>query len=137
MEEELQKILRDVADSLVAFYKLRAPVDTGALQKSIRAEVRPDGQIAIIYLRYGAYQDLGVQGWGTAKNYAPNSPFKFRNRPDTGYNNLRKWGIPPQYWVSNPDGVPIINQGAVDLLEAELADVIEQIVATTTERTAL
>ena len=147
LEEELQTILREVADSLVAFYKLRAPVDSGALQKSIRAEVRDDGQIAIIYNRYGAYQDLGVNGlerrWGSPFSFS-NSRNRFGNPNPVGGDlpwgarvNIRKFGIRPQYWASGPDGIPLINPQATQILEEELASAIEQFVATTTERTAL
>lgn len=132
MEERIKEMMRMVADAQLAYYKSNAPVDTGALRNSIRAQIEGN-EIKIIYNRYGAYQDLGVQGWGTGKNYAPGSPFQFKDRPETGYNNMRIYGIPPQYWATEEStGLPRVTPFAVEILEEEIANAIEQIAVTTT-----
>lgn len=147
MEEEIQKLLRDIADRLITFYKDRAPVDTGALKNSIRAEVRGSGEIAVIYNRYGAYQDLGVNGversYGAPFNYT-NSVNRFGNLNPVGGGlpwgarvNIRKFGLKPQYWLSNPDGTPLLPPDAVQMLEDGIAVALEELVTSTTQRTAL
>jgi len=147
MEEEFQNILRSIADSLVRFYKGRAPVDTGALRDSIRAEVRSSGEIAVIYNQYGAYQDLGVNG--TQRSYG--SPFTFKDvRTNKGVLapvggdlpfgarvNIRKFGLRPKYWLTDPNGSPIIPNDILQTIETDLANYMEEIVSTTTERLQL
>ena len=126
IEDAWNELLNQAAQQLVDFYKFRADVfkGTGALKNSIQAQVVGD-QIDVAYLRYGVYQDFGVQGWGTGKNYAPNSPFQYKDRPDTGYNNMRIYGIPPKYWASNPDGTPRVPESVVEIIENGLARAIE------------
>lgn len=150
MEEEFQNILRTIADSLVRFYKGRAPVDTGALRNSIRAEVRSSGEIAVIYNQYGAYQDLGVRGV-VSSNKAPNSPFQFKdkrtqfgalspvggNLPYGARVNIRKFGLTPKNWITDSNGNPIIPNNILQTAEIDLANYIEKIVSTTTERIQL
>jgi hypothetical protein len=133
-EESFVFSMRDFADALIAYYKSEAPEDTGALRNSIRAEVKPDGEISIIYLRYGAYQDLGVRGV-VSSDKAPNSPFQFKDKrtrfgalSPVGGNlsygarvNIRKLGLSAQNWLTSPNGEVKIPNVALNALEESLS----------------
>lgn len=153
MEQELLDALRLFADELIRAYKTspNLPVDTGALRNSIRAEVKTTGEVSIIYLRYGVYQDLGVRGYESGDK-APNSPFQYRrdNKPSASHfmewatkrgrnpyavaANVAKFGIPARHFITDPSGQPLIPRSALDVLEQSLAAAIETNITTTTGR---
>lgn len=105
MSQETVKILQrwgeDVVKDMVAFLDTIGKTNTGQLAKSLRWEVREDGENLIMELKsapYGEYVRLGVQGAGpfTKPNKAPNSPFKFgtgTGRPGGLRASIDKWVI--------------------------------------------
>jgi hypothetical protein len=59
--EAINRLLLDIGGILVAKMKNKAPVDTGELKKSIRAEVS-NYTLQFKMLNYGSFQNYGVRG---------------------------------------------------------------------------
>ena len=80
LEEIIQAWGDDVVRDIGAFLDTVNKTNTGELKKSLRFEVRKNGEVIemeLLSANYGEFVRLGVQGIGPGKNRAPKSPFKF------------------------------------------------------------
>lgn len=83
----LDTYLLEVGNDIALKMKANAPVDTGALRSSIRAEVS-NNTLIFKMLAYGTYQNYGVSGKNDNKGKSVefgiktsgNNIFKFKNR---------------------------------------------------------
>lgn len=123
--DEFAQILRGIADNIIAIYKRQAPVKTGALRDSIRAQVSEKG-ISIIYRQYGVYTDYGTYDNRVYGAEQPPSPFEMPSwNPAPGRGGK---GIRPRYWTSLY-GVDIIGD-----MEREIAEYLQDAIASTSQR---
>jgi hypothetical protein len=97
MDIDINKALEMGARVLESRLRFQAPVDTGALKKSVKvnASLTADGfRYEVNYLKYGKFTDLG-----TGKYYRGEEP-KARWKANPGKEG--KGGIKPRYWTNLP-----------------------------------
>jgi HK97 gp10 family phage protein len=71
-QENVKQTVKDTALKIQANAKLRSPVDTGNLKRSISADISPDEMSATIFtdVEYAIHQEFGTK-------HAPAQPFLF------------------------------------------------------------
>lgn len=96
MEININQALEMGARVLESRLKFQAPVDTGALKRSVKvnASLTADGfRYEVNYLKYGKFLDLG-----TGRYFRGEEP-KAKWKPNPGKG---KGGIKPRYWTNLP-----------------------------------
>ena len=102
-ELNLSQALNTAARLIEANLKRQAPVDTGALKRSIKVKANYTGesiQFRYDYLYYGVYVDKGTGPYGVYGK--GNKPGQWNPRPGKG-----KGGIKPRFWTSLQDSTKI------------------------------
>jgi hypothetical protein len=96
MEININQALEMGARVLESRLRFQAPVDTGALKKSVKvnASLTADGfRYEVNYLKYGTFTDLG-----TGRYFRGEEPkARWKANPGKG-----KGGIKPRYWTNLP-----------------------------------
>lgn len=137
IQTEIKVALEDIAKGILDVYRRQVPSPsnnpepsrlkrTGRLRSSLGYRILNNNQISIYFNRYGIYTDLG-----TGRNADTATTNVFGLPPSRGYTDGRGFGgIQPQYWTSLSGEEDAILTG----LEDELARIVENMVATTTQR---
>jgi len=112
-----QAQLTDIVGQVVAQMQAKAPIQTGALKRSIQATINPDLSFSFFMLDYGFYQNYGVAGFDANQaittpsfglgpdSLAPRSgwgteyAFTDRRDPDKKY-NYNRYGIKAKEFFS-------------------------------------
>ena len=130
IQEFLNQKLSEIGQRIVEIYRQQvpspskgSPFATGRLRGSIEYRVLQNNQISIYFNRYGVFTDLGT---GPYFQTATTDPFGLPPARDyqQGFG-----GCQAQYWTSLAGHEEIIEQ-----LEEELANHVELMIATTTQR---
>lgn len=121
---DAQDILIDVLGEVTRDMARRAPVATGALQRSIGYVVNPDNTFAIQMLFYGPFQNYGVSG--TEQQLGLPVPAEVEPIPfgtgNTYQFTRRRFGLPPQPFFD----LEQIRDYVATRVEEELANRIEE-----------
>lgn len=121
MEDEIKKAAFMAARVFESALKAQSPVDTGALEKSIKVTpIFTDDSVKFrsSYLTYGKFLDLGTGPYKTPAS----SRRAWNPKPGKGTG-----GIKPRFWTS-------IKQGTRDSINKMISDAFMKVIRTTLYR---
>jgi hypothetical protein len=118
---QIARALDQVGKEVVAIYKSRVPVKTGALRRSITHSISVSGDSVTLsfgYLEYGKFINLGTGQYRDSNRYGVYSMPAWNATPGKG-----RFGIKPRYWTSLSDRQNFIEEEVQKIL-AQMANQI-------------